>query len=101
IQLNKQIYDSVSALQEIRANGNQDWDITRHSKRVKLYLNAYLKTNLFSFLRGSVRRFCNNLGAVGIFAYGSILARTGELTVGGFVVFVLTYFYTIFVITKI
>ncbi|WP_419890377.1 ABC transporter ATP-binding protein [Paenibacillus xylanexedens] len=101
IELNKQIYDSVSALQEIRANGSQDWDMERHQNSVQSYLKVYLKTHLFSFLRGSVRRFCNNLGAIGIFAYGSVLAKTGELTVGEFVVFVLIYFYTIFVLTKI
>ncbi|WP_434748919.1 ABC transporter ATP-binding protein [Paenibacillus amylolyticus] len=101
IELNKQIYDSVSALQEFRANDCHDWDMERHENSVKLYLKAYLKTNLFSFLRGSVRRLCNNAGAIAIFAYGSILSKTEEITVGEFVVFILIYFYTIFVLTKI
>ena len=101
IDLNKRVYDSVSALREYRANGSHKWDLARHSEHVDRYLKSYLRTNLYSSLRGSVRRLCNNVGALGIFAYGAVLTRDEELTVGGFVVFILIYFYTIFVLTKI
>lgn len=99
--LNKQIYDSVSALSEFRAYGRQQWNLARHMEKTRRYLQAYLKMNMFSYLRGSVRRFSNNAGAIGIIAYGAYLTRHNELTVGQFVVFMLIYFYTMFVMTKI
>ncbi|OIB04958.1 hypothetical protein AK95_15225 [Paenibacillus sp. LC231] len=99
--LNKQVYDSVSALSEFRAYGRQKWNLTRHMEKITRYLQSYLKMNMFSYLRGSVRRFSNNAGAIGIIAYGAYLTRHNELTVGEFVVFLLIYFYTIFVMTKI
>lgn len=101
IGLHKQIYDSVSALKELRANGMQEWNLSHHESKLNQYLSTYLRSNLFSFLRGSVRRFCNNLGAVAIFAYGSVLSYNNELSVGEVVVFILNYYYTIFVLTKI
>ncbi|HEY0827335.1 MAG TPA: ABC transporter ATP-binding protein, partial [Bacilli bacterium] len=101
ILFNKQIYESISALPEFRVYVREDWDLSRFLEKLKSYIYTNLKLVLYSFIRGTVRRLCNFSGAIAVFLYSAYLIQQNDLTVGGFIAFVLLYFTTMFKLTVI
>lgn len=87
----KKLYDSISAMLELRANRAVAWDRKRllehHAKLKRLSLLQVLN----ALYRGTVRRVLVNLGAAALFVYGARLIQQGALTLGAFVAF--TFYY--------
>lgn len=93
--MNQAVYDSLSALPEIRATGRERWDTDRLLQKVTAYNESDVRTNFLALIRGSLRSLSISLGAIVLFVYGSVLVREMSLTVGEFVAFLLYYFMTI------
>lgn len=89
---NKKLYDSFSALLELRVFGAQDWDTRRLIGKFAEFHQVLLRQYLNAYLRGTVRRVTTYFGALFLFAYGAHLVRSGELSVGEFVAFASYYF---------
>ncbi|MDF2659246.1 MAG: hypothetical protein K0Q94_2037 [Paenibacillus sp.] len=94
-RMNQAIYDSLSALPEIRASGKEHWDMGRLLNRVAAYNESDVRTNYLALVRGSLRSLSISLGAVVLFVYGGTLVSETSLTVGEFVAFLLYYLMTI------
>ncbi|MCF6136646.1 ABC transporter ATP-binding protein [Pseudalkalibacillus berkeleyi] len=92
IALNKKIYESVSSLLEVRAYASEHWEEKRLNDKITNYNKSMVRAYLFAYIRGTVRRLSYNAGAVAILIYGSILVRSGDLSVGEFSAFLLYYF---------
>ncbi|MFD2327991.1 ABC transporter ATP-binding protein [Cohnella sp. GCM10020058] len=88
----KKIYDSISALLEIRVYGSSDWDSSQTLARQRQMHNSVNKLHLMSYSRGMIRRVIVQLGAVIVFAYGSFLLRHDEISTGAMVAFMFFYF---------
>nr|WP_272898773.1 ABC transporter ATP-binding protein [Paenibacillus sp. MMS18-CY102] len=101
IRYNRKIYESVSAISELRANGAQPWDYRQFMDKRQAMDDGMVRTFWYSFLRGSVRRFCNNLGAIAIFIVGFYLIKDGAISIGAFTAFMLYYFNSIFKLTVV
>lgn len=93
--MNQAVYDSLSALPEIRATGRERWDTDRLLQKVTAFNESDVRTNFLALIRGSLRSLSISLGAIVLFVYGSVLVREMSLTVGEFVAFLLYYFMTI------
>jgi ATP-binding cassette subfamily B protein len=91
---NKKLYDSVSALLELRANHAEKWDMDLLRQKFYRLRTTSLRELLFALLRGTARRLTVNMGAVVLILYGASLLQAGELTAGEFVAFML-YFFTV------
>lgn len=90
--LNKKIYDSISALLELRAYGAEQWDRNRLMDTFAEFKRTSLMQLLNALLRGTVRRVSVNLGAVVMFLYGAYLLKENSLLLGQFVAFTFYYF---------
>ncbi|WP_267908644.1 ABC transporter ATP-binding protein [Paenibacillus alkalitolerans] len=88
----KKLYDSISALLEVRAHGREQWDLKRLIDSQSEYHHALLKQYLFSYLRGAMQVLSMNAGALVLFVIGAVLVRHGSLSIGEFVAFSLYYF---------
>lgn len=93
---NKQIYDNVSGIREIRAYGREDWDVGRLEARFHPLIHSTRKTVLFSDTRGFVRRFTSIIGMAIAYVLAAGMYREGEITIGEFVAF---SFYYLFLMT--
>ncbi|MBD2843885.1 ABC transporter ATP-binding protein [Paenibacillus sp. IB182496] len=89
---NRKIYESVSAIQELRASAAEAWDLRRYLQLVRTFNASMIRTYWFAYLRGTNRRLTYNLGAVAIFIYGFALLRDEALSAGQFIAFLLIYF---------
>lgn len=87
----KRLYDSFSAIHEMRAFGGESWSISRLMNQLTILHTKQLKQYYYAYMRGTVRRITIGLGAVAIFAYGIILVKNGQMSVGEFVVYSLFY----------
>lgn len=85
--MNKKIYDSICAIQEIRAYSAQAWDLGRLHEKYDTYRGSRLTSLLYRHLRGSLSRLISNLGVLLFFIFGSMLVKSGDMTVGQFVAF--------------
>lgn len=92
VEENKKVYESISALSELRAFGAEKWDADRFANKVEKHNRSEIRTVLFLHLWGSNRRLSNYIGAIFIFIYGYYLVQQNSLTPGGFVSFLLYYF---------
>jgi ATP-binding cassette subfamily B protein len=92
IEENRKVYESVSALTELRASGAEQWDMERYARTVKARNDTYIRMLWYAYWRGTNRRLTYNLGGLFIFIYGFHLVGQGSLTVGEFVAFLLVYF---------
>lgn len=100
-QVEKQIYNSLTGLGEVRAFGSERWQFTEFMSNIK---GRARNTVSFWFIwssRESFRRFSYNLGAVGIFIYGAFLVRNNSLTVGEFIAFNMYYANGLLMLTNI
>ncbi|MBB6452718.1 ATP-binding cassette subfamily B protein/subfamily B ATP-binding cassette protein MsbA [Salirhabdus euzebyi] len=92
ISLNQKIYESLSALIEVRSYSAENWEMERLNEKVDTYNKTMVKAYLYAYLRGTVRRLSYYGGAIAILIYGSFLVQDGSLSVGEFSTFLLYYF---------
>lgn len=98
---NKQTYDTIAALHEVRAFGASKWSVNRLIGQYFILHTTQLKRNFYAYSRGTVRRITIGLGAVAIFANGIWLVKHNLLTVGEFVAYSILYFQVISVLTVV
>ncbi|WP_284646258.1 ABC transporter ATP-binding protein [Paenibacillus silviterrae] len=98
---NKMLYDSISAIHEVRAYGGQQWSISRLIDQYRLLHDTQLKQYYYAYMRGTVRRITTGLGAAGVMAYGIYLVQLGQVTVGEFVIYTIFYFRVMNLMTSI
>lgn len=92
VSLNKKIYDSLSAIIELRATGKEKWDAERINHEHQNLNNSFIRNSIYSFARGAVRRFSIYAGAIAIFIYGAYLVKSNLITTGEFIAFSIIYF---------
>ncbi|TNJ64369.1 ABC transporter ATP-binding protein [Paenibacillus hemerocallicola] len=100
-EANKKLYDSFSAILELRAFGAQQWDLRRLLAKFTSFHEVLLAQYLNAYLRGTVRRVTTYFGALFLFVYGVHLVRNGEMSVGEFVAFASYYFLIMGDLTRI
>src|SRR5690606_42059585 len=93
------MFDSVSALLEVRAFGTQRWDQNMVMQRIKHMHKADTIDNVFGYARGTYRRLTTGAGAFAVFAVGAYLLQADSLSVGEFTAFALLYFSVMFNMT--
>jgi ATP-binding cassette subfamily B protein/subfamily B ATP-binding cassette protein MsbA len=95
VETNRMVYESVSALTELRAYGSEKWDFRRYLQKLDQELRSSVLDKMFAYMRGSNRRLSYNLGGIFIFIYGYHLVLHNSMSVGEFVSFLLYYFISI------
>lgn len=90
--LNKKIYDSISAVQEVRAYSAEQWDLKRLKDDYEKYKHSRLVSLWFRHLRGSVGRLTTSIGIMLFYIFSSMLVKSGELSVGQYVSY--SFYYT-------
>ncbi|WP_135555292.1 ABC transporter ATP-binding protein [Paenibacillus cymbidii] len=98
-EFNKKSYESVSAVYELRASGSDEWDRKRHSESQSTMHWTWTRMLFFSYSRGIVANVSYFIGAIGVFYLGAVFIQAGTLTVGGFVAFILYFFFGIMNVT--
>lgn len=89
---NQKVYESISALTELRAFDAERWDLARYMDKVKTHNNSMIRTFWYAYLRGTNRRLTYNAGGIAILITGYFLLQSQSLSVGQFVTFLLYYF---------
>ena len=92
---NKQLYDSLVALPEVRAHAADRWNVSNVMDKLDAFHDAELKTRAYSLMRAAVRNLSVTVGALVMFACGSVLMRAGHLEIGQFVACSIVYFMAI------
>lgn len=67
IRENQKVYESISALTEVRAYSAESWDIGRYLDKVKNFNRNMFATYWYAYLRGTNRRITYNIGGIAIF----------------------------------
>lgn len=88
---NQKAYETVSALQELRANSAERWDLERYMQTVEGWNRSLIRTYFFNYFRFSIRTATNYLGALTLFAAGVYMVRAHQLSIGTFIAFFLYY----------
>jgi ATP-binding cassette subfamily B protein/subfamily B ATP-binding cassette protein MsbA len=97
----KQIYDSVSAVTEIKAYSSQRWVLGEFDRKYRNYAKQWLKTLAYFHFSEAFRRFTHYVGAVVVFLYGTYAVQQGQLLVGEFCAFIIYYFSAMAILTLI
>lgn len=101
VSVGHKIYESISALRDIKVFNVEDWNLNHLQLEIKNNIRWSNKSYFYSFLRGSIRRFSYHLGAITLFIIGSHLITQNQITIGEFVAFILIYFNTMWRLTRI
>ncbi|MHA6481870.1 ABC transporter ATP-binding protein [Paenibacillus sp. strain BS8-2] len=88
---NKQLYDTVSGLHEVRAYYRQAWSINRLIERYRNYHRVELRRYMFNYLRSSTRLIATGLGSVAVLAMGIWMVKNGRMSLGEFAAFSIVY----------
>jgi ATP-binding cassette subfamily B protein len=99
--ISQKTYESMAAMTEVRSFGREEWDRQRLAQMHEPFQHNYVKSMLFAYLRGSNRRISCYIGAIAVFMYGAIMVQQHTLSTGGFVAFILYYFWAMHVLTVI
>lgn len=97
----KKVYESISALSEVRANGVQKWDVNRAMEKHQLYFHNFIKLLFFRYANMNVRVFTIYMGVAVFFLIGADLVRTEQISIGQFVAFGTYYFQAAYTFTSI
>ncbi|MGG3806580.1 ABC transporter ATP-binding protein [Metabacillus fastidiosus] len=101
IDLNQKVYESISAITDLKINNAQSWDLEnlldKHNKFNKYLVRMYFLT----FLRGTIRRMSYYLGGIVLIIFGYFLIRNNEISLGIFIAFFLYYFNAMYIITTL
>lgn len=96
--LDKKTYDSISAIQEVRAYHAREWETGRFVESFRAYKDARLGSLFFRLLRPALCVATTSIGNIGFFVFGSYLVKHGEMTVGEFSAYI---FYFMMVMRQI
>jgi ATP-binding cassette subfamily B protein/subfamily B ATP-binding cassette protein MsbA len=96
--LDKKTYDSVNAMQEVRAYHANRWEIGRFVESFQIYKDARLGSLFFRLLRPALCVVTTSIGNIVFFIFGSYLVKNGELTIGEFSAYI---FYFMMVMAQI
>ncbi|WP_164821627.1 ABC transporter ATP-binding protein [Paenibacillus koleovorans] len=91
LHYNKKIYDSVSAVMELRAHSSEQWDLRRLMAGTDHIVHLIIKYQFNMHLCANLRGMTTYLGILLVFWFGAKDMQAGELTIGAFVAFVLYY----------
>jgi ATP-binding cassette subfamily B protein/subfamily B ATP-binding cassette protein MsbA len=91
VATNQKAYESVSALQELRAYSAENWDLNRYINTVEGWNTNLIRTYFYNYLRISIRTITNYLGALALFVLGVYLVREELMSAGEFIAFFLYY----------
>ncbi|GGE02761.1 ABC transporter ATP-binding protein [Paenibacillus nasutitermitis] len=100
-EYDKQIYDSVSAITEVKAYSAQPWIMDNFRKVHKQYSKQWLKALAIFHLSEVFRRFTYYVGAVAVLLYGPYCVHNGTMLVGELSAFILYYFTLMALLTAI
>ncbi|MFF2154432.1 ABC transporter ATP-binding protein [Paenibacillus chitinolyticus] len=89
---NKKVYDSMSALLELKSYSTLDWDRKNLFLILKEYNVNIMKRTMFWFLRWFSRKFTISLGIVITVIYSIYLYTKNEITIGEFTAIFAIYF---------
>lgn len=98
IALGKKAYDSISAMQEVRAYHAREWEVERFTESYQTYKDARLGSLFYRLLRPALCVATTSIGNIGFFIYGSFLVKHGEMTIGEFSAYI---FYFMMVMRQI
>ncbi|MFK4006061.1 ABC transporter ATP-binding protein [Bacillus safensis] len=99
--LQTKLYESLASMEELRILGYMKWDMERIQRLHEKVRQNHEKNVFFAYLRGSNRRLTYYIGALATFGIGIHLVKTGQLTTGGFVAYILYYFSAMHMLTSI
>ena len=88
----KKLYDTVSALLELRVYRSKEWDTEQALLKQAKMNNTVNKLHYMSYMRGLVRRVSVQWGAVAVFAYGTYLLSQNQVSTGAIVAFMFYYY---------
>lgn len=92
MQFGQKVYESISALTELRASFSHLWDSQRVFHVTDLLNKYYVMRYWYAYWRGTVRRLSYYIGCIILFIYGFYAIQNQTLSVGEFVAFLLYYF---------
>ncbi|WP_313073353.1 ABC transporter ATP-binding protein [Lacrimispora sp.] len=98
IALGKKTYDSISAMQEVRAYHAREWEVGRFTESFQTYKDARLGSLFYRLLRPALCVATTSIGNIGFFIFGSSLVKHGEMTIGEFSAYI---FYFMMVMRQI
>ncbi len=98
IALGKKTYDSISAMQEVRAYHAREWEVGRFTESYQTYKDARLGSLFYRLLRPALCVATTSIGNIGFFIFGSSLVKHGEMTIGEFSAYI---FYFMMVMRQI
>lgn len=99
--LEKDLYETMSSMQESRAYRLETWNMQKFKARFKAMNQAWLTSAVYAHTRGSVRRLTVYIAVFVLFVYGSSLVQAGELTIGEFIAFYFYFFIVMFALTSL
>ena len=83
--LEKNFYENMSSMEEVRAIGSKKWMAGRFKTLFETFNKSYITFIFFAFLRGTNRRFSLYLALLILFIYGVYLVVENKITVGQFI----------------
>ncbi|MEK4365670.1 ABC transporter ATP-binding protein [Paenibacillus sp. FSL M8-0212] len=92
IDYNQKIYDTVSALSELRVHSSEDWDRKIVLSKLRAFNKSVVITYFYAFFQGSIRRFSFYVGGILIILLGYWDLQQNLLSIGEFTAFLLYYF---------
>jgi len=98
---NQKVYESISALTELRAFASERWDLERYLHKVETFNQSMIRTYWYAYLRGTNRRLTYNAGGIAILICGYFLLQAQSLSVGQFASFLLYYFMSMHRLTAV
>lgn len=101
ISFNQKVYESVSALTELRAHGAEAWDWNRFKGRLQPFLDGRVRMLWMAFWRGTIRRLSYYIGGVAIILYGIHLVKEQAMSVGEMSAYLLYYFQVMQTVTLV
>lgn len=89
--LNKKIYESISAIPEIRAFSAEKWDLKHLENKYNKFKNTRLKSLLYRHFRGCTPRAVTGVGTLVLYIYGAFMIKSGTMNVGELIAFSFYY----------
>lgn len=99
VDLEKHVYETVSAMQELRAYDALKWRMNSFLKHFQHYNRNWVISVFYAHSRGSIRRFTVYLAVLVLFWIGANQVRAEVMSVGEFVAFFFYFMLLMFTIT--